>query len=363
MDTYALVRDLSSGRSSRVWLGGGAVVVRGRERALRLASLQASLSLADRADVLTTLCADYLAGDADGRGCGGEDLLRLAGVCRNARLAVLASPAWRLSPLLAYAPAQGTISAGRWGRFSRWNFARDLQRFTPGARRAWRALDLFGGGGCYVGGGGGAFAALRARGGADAASVQRAVADLGHALPAALVASLRLRCPAEAPWSAASATWGDGGDAAELEGSGGLALLPIESREEPPAQEARGAAQEGATASARGRGAASAPALGARRFDGFAGDLVATTLAFRRDGRLPVAGRAMVVVAISRSGQQSLWVDCGASSGPPAGAPADGMLAVFDDCDSDAGAVFVATRLSCHRVAPDFVSYLHSLLC
>lgn len=302
-------------------------VLRSRERALKIEIESNLFSLFDWPSVIVNLCAAFLVGEVKqeegstimglsfGRKTGEADLIRLLSVNRYCYRSLRAHPVWWRSSFASFAPQS-------LGRYSKAFYTRDIARFINGARRAYKLLDLFTSKGCG--------ARARSTQGISFDSLQRAQKELGCEFPASLVACMMLQHSSTVPWSPQQGAWGDGGDDNELEGSGGMALLPLEDIDE---------------------------VSGARKFDGYLGDIVAMTLSKRRDGSLPMffgkngerVQKMMIAIGVTRTypSGSMLWVDCAGCE--------------MDEEDEDAGGVYECRPLLVRHVARNFVEYLFQL--
>ena len=308
-------------------------VLRSRERAFKF-EVEANLfSLFDWPSVIVNLCSSYLVGETNngnnntdnnnglsyGRNTGEADLLRLSTVNRYFYRAVRAHPVWLNSSFSLYSPT--TL-----GRYSRAFYTRDISRYIEGARKAYKLLDLFTFRGCG--------ARRISPSGVTYESLQRAQIELDCIFPPSLVACMMLRHPSTIPWAPQQGAWGDLGDDNELEGSGGMALLPLEVVDSE---------------------------TGKRKFDGWLGDMVALTLAKQRDKSSPIVvfkdgkrvDKKMVAIGVTRNYPTGsmLYVDCSRN----------GEEEENDEDGKRSGGIYDCRPLSVRRVADNFVEYLFSL--
>lgn len=300
-------------------------VLRSLERVLRY-EVEASLfSLFDWSSVIVNLCTSYLVGNiqdqdqddndnASGKGLsfgyktGEGDLLRLSLVNRYMYRALLAHPIWIKSCFSKFSP--NTL-----GRYRKAFYTRNISRYIHKARRAYKLLDLFTFKGCG--------ARSSSPCGVNAHSLQVAQEQLHCIFPPSFVAAIMLRHPKKVPFSPQQGAWGDFGDDNELEGSGGMALLPI---------------------------------LSDNEFDGWIGSIVEMTLSMRQSGSAPRvynsndgSEKVMIMIALTRTypSGPTLWLDCGNGRG--------------NDTEDEIGGVYDCRPLSVRKVANNFVEYLYQL--
>jgi len=296
-------------------------VLRSLERSLRY-EVEASLfSLFDWPSVIVNLISSYLVGEVPddnnsavgkglsfGRNTGESDLLRLSLVNRYFYRALLAHPIWNKCSLSLF--ASNTL-----GRYRKAFYIRNISRFIHGARQAYILLDLFTFKGCG--------ARSTSPCGVDTLSLQLAQEKLGCLFPPSFIASILLRHPKTVPFSPQQGAWGDFGDESELEGSGGMAILPLISPDE---------------------------------FDGWIGSCVEMTISMRKSGSAPRVyssndGRekVMIMIAVTRTFPcgPTLWIDCGNGKGT--------------DMEDEIGGVYDCRPLSIRKVAKNFVEYLFHL--